>query len=131
MTTKEKYEKLRDLEMLSESDAELEKIHAELEQLADRDPEGFETAVLECAGKTLADAKVLKIKEQMVQISSMISMSYIAKHYFNKSKSWFSQRINEFDVNGKPAKFTPEELETLNFAIRDISEKLRMFRISC
>ncbi len=130
MTTKEQYEKLRDREIVSESDAEAEKIHAELEQLAESDPEGFEAAVLACAGQTLADAKALKIKEQMAQISSMISMSYIAKHYFNKSKSWFSQRVNEFDVNGKPAKFTQEELDTLNFAIRDISDKLGAFRIS-
>ena len=95
MTAREKFEKLKELDMDAKS-----------------------------------DAKELRIKEQLSQISEMISMSYIAKRYFSKSKSWLSQRINEFDVNGKPAKFLPEEVDTLNFAIKDISKKLDAVSIS-
>ena len=98
--------------------------------MANEDLDGFESAVVESARKTLSDIKELKIKEQITQISEMISMSYIAKNYFNKSKSWMSQRINELDVNGKPAKFTSEEVDILNFAIQDISTKLGTLRIS-
>jgi len=94
-------------------------------------PKGFEKAVMESAKKTLADTKELRIKEQLSQISEMVSMAYIARTYFKKSKSWLSQRINEFDVNGKPAKFQPEEVDTLNFAIKDISTKLGTVCISC
>ena len=129
--TKEKFENIKMCDINAKSDAEREKLHIELEKLSNEDPEGFENAVLESARKTLSDAKELKIKEQLSQISEMISMSYIAKMYFNKSKSWLSQRVNEFDVNGKPAKFLPEEIETLNFAIKDISSKLDTVRISC
>ena len=114
----------------AKSDSEREKLHVEFEKLINEDPDGFEKAVMESAKKTLADAKELKIKEQLSQVSEIISMAYIAKTYFNKSKSWLSQRINEFDVNGKPAKFMPEEIETLNFAIKDISAKLGTVRIS-
>lgn len=56
-------------------------------------------------------------------------MSYIAKNYFNKTKSWLSQRINGNDVNGKPARFTPEEIDTLNKAFSDLSQKLGAFRV--
>ena len=130
MTTKEKFDELKMRDINSKSDAEREKLHIELEKLANEDPDGFEKAVIESARKTLSDIKELKIREQITQISEMISMAYIAKTYFNKSKSWLSQRINELDVNGKPAKFLPEEIDTLNFAIQDISSKLGMVHIS-
>lgn len=130
MTTKEKFENLKMRDINAASDLERDIIHIELEKLADQDPEGFERAVMESARKTLADAKELKIKEQLAQVSEMISMSYIARRYFKRSKSWLSQRINELDVNGKPARFLPDEVETLNFAIKDISRKLDTARIS-
>jgi hypothetical protein len=43
------------------------------------------------ARSTLHKAKSLKIKEQMHEMSEIVSMSYIAKTYFNKTKSWLSQ----------------------------------------
>ena len=131
MTVKEKFENIKMRDINAKSDAERDKLHIELEKLASQDLESFEKAVMESARKTLSDVKELKIKEQFSQISEMISMTYIAKTYFNKSKSWMSQRINEFDVNGKPAKFLPEEIGTLNFAIKDISSKLGTVSISC
>jgi len=131
MTTRDKFEKLKELDINSKSKTQRAKINLELELLANRDPEGFESAVMASAQKTLEDAKALKVKEQLSQISDIVSMSYIAKNYFNKSKSWLSQRVNEFDVNGKPAKFTQEEISTLNFAFDDISKKIGSVRISC
>jgi len=130
MTTKEKFEELKMRDINAKSDIEREKLHVELEKLANEDPEGFEESVLVSAKKTLSDIKELKIKEQIKQISEMISMAYISKNYFNKSKSWMSQRINELEVNGKPAKFTSDEVERLNFAIQDISVRLGMVHIS-
>ena len=131
MTTQEKFEKLKELDINATLDSQRTQISAELEQLADSDPEGFEAAVMASARQTLEDAKALRVKEQLLNISDIISMSYIAKNYFNKSKSWLSQRVNEFDVNGKPAKFTTEEISTLNFAFDDISKKIGAVRISC
>ena len=131
MTTQEKFEKLKELDINATLDSQRTQISAELEQLADSDPKGFEAAVMASARQTLEDAKALRVKEQLLIISDIISMSYIAKNYFNKSKSWLSQRINEFDVNGKPAKFTQEEISTLNFAFDDISKKVGSVRISC
>lgn len=66
----------------------------------------------------------LEVKVQLLEISEIVSMSYIAKNYFHKTRQWLYKKINGSPVNGKPAKFTEEELETLNFAIQDISKKL-------
>ncbi len=66
----------------------------------------------------------LEIKMQLIEISEIVSMSYIAKNYFKKTRQWLYKKINGSPVNGKPAKFTDKELETLNYAIQDISKKL-------
>lgn len=58
---------------------------------------------------------------QLGEISDMVNLSYIAKKYFRKSRAWLSQRINGNNVNGKPCRFTPEELNTFNEALRDMS----------
>lgn len=68
--------------------------------------------------------KELDALEAVKSISSMISFKYIAETYFNKSKSWFSQRLNGNMVHGKPCTFSEEELETLRFALQDISKKI-------
>lgn len=130
MTTKEKFEELKELELKAKTNKELNRLHLEFEKLADSDPNGFEAAFMESAKKTLQAVKHLKIKEQMKDIEEIISMSFIAKTYFNKTKSWLSQRINELNVNGKPAQFTTEEINTLNEAFKDISKKIGSFSIS-
>lgn len=65
-----------------------------------------------------------KIKMQLLNISNIVSISYIAKEYFHKTRTWLYQRINGNKVNGKEARFTPEEINTLNFALQDISKKI-------
>ncbi len=72
---------------------------------------------------------ILTIKAQFAEISEVVNLSYIAKKYFNKSRAWLSQRINEHQVNGKPASFTEEEIKTLNFAFQDIGKKIGSFSI--
>jgi len=67
---------------------------------------------------------LLKIKAKLLEIEDIISYSYIAKKYFNKSNEWLYQRIRGYNVNGKPAKFSKKELDTLNFALQDISKKI-------
>lgn len=130
MTTEERFEQLKKRDMATKSEKGRAMLEAEFTQLADSDPEGFEAAVLASAKNTLQAAKQLKIKEQMGEISQIISMSYIAKNYFNKTKGWLSQRVNGNEVNGKPAQFTQEELEILNTAFADLSKKISLFRVS-
>ena len=72
----------------------------------------------------------MAIREQLQDVLPSISLAYIAKTYFNKTRAWLYQRINGLKVNGKPARFTPEEIETLNYALKDIGGKLSSIRIS-
>lgn len=64
------------------------------------------------------------LSQQLGEVSDMLSMSYVARAYFGKSRSWISQRLHGNNVNGKPVKFTPSELETLRGALKDMSELL-------
>jgi len=130
MTTKEKFEQLKEQELKAKTNKELDSIQLEFDNLATADPDGFEDAFIESAKQTLSAVKHLKIKEQIQEMQEIVSMSFIAKTYFNKTKSWMSQRINELNVNGKPAKFTTEEINTLNEAFKDISKRVGAFRIS-
>lgn len=65
-----------------------------------------------------------EIRRKLGKILNMVSMSYIASHYFGKSRAWLYQRINGNMINGKPAQFTKEELEELDRAIKDVSRQL-------
>jgi len=69
MTTREKFDELKMRDINAKSDIEREKLHIELEKLADEYPEDFEKAVIESARKTLSDIKELKIKKQIYQVS--------------------------------------------------------------
>lgn len=130
MTTREKFEELKKREMAAKSQKEIVTIDKEFELLAEKDPEGFEAAFIASAKQTLEDAKRLKMKEQLREVTQFVSMAYIAKHYFNKTKGWLSQRVNGNEVNGKPVAFTPDEINTLNEAFADLSRKLGSFRVS-
>lgn len=69
-------------------------------------------------------AEEIRVREKMEAILPMISVSYLAKHYFGRSSSWLYQRINGNRVHGKPAKFTVQELEKLRYALREISQNI-------
>lgn len=68
--------------------------------------------------------KMLEVKEQVKAVSEIVSLKYIAQNYFGKSAAWLSQRINGIPVRGKIYYLKDSELETLNYAIRDIGKKL-------
>ena len=72
----------------------------------------------------IQDAESLLVRAQLKEINEIISMSYIAKKYFNKNRTWIYQKINGNMKNGKAAKFTDLEIQTFNFALRDISHKI-------
>ena len=55
------------------------------------------------------------------EVAKVISLSYVAKKYFGKTRTWLYQRINGNIVNGKPARFTDKERIRLSEALQDIS----------
>lgn len=126
----EKVRALRNRNRIAETDKEREEIQRETEILMNEDPDAFAEAMVECMRETNRELDKLLIKDQLEEVSKVISISYLVKNYFKKTPQWFYQRLNENLVNGKPAKFTEEEIKTLNFALQDISKKIGSVSIS-
>ena len=75
-------------------------------------------------GDRMMEAESEHIRQQLGDVPDILSMSYIAKNYFGKSRTWLYQRINGNNVNGKPAYFTRSERKQLQDALHDIGKKL-------
>lgn len=90
----------------------------------------FVTERLQKIDETLDVVEEKAIKLQLQEVAEIVSLSYLAKKYFNKSRAWLYQRLNGNTVNGKPARFTQEELQTFNNALQDISKKIGSLSIS-
>lgn len=80
---------------------------------------------LKSTGKNLDRIeKEIDLKKQIEEVAEIISLSYVAKAYFGKTRNWLYQRINGNIVNGKKSKFTSEELRQFQKALKDISKKI-------
>jgi hypothetical protein len=74
-----------------------------------------------------ADALIreVSLKLELENVSGYVSMSYIAKRFFGKSRQWLNNRIKGNLVNGMPARFSKEELSSLSFALLKLSGEIR------
>lgn len=114
------------------SDAERELIDKETEaffaSLSENEKKDVNEAVNEDfknIHKEISEIKqILDIREKLAPVLPIISVSYLARNYFHKTPQWFYHRMNGNKINGKTAQFSPKEIETLNFAIRDITKQL-------
>lgn len=66
-----------------------------------------------------------KVRSALRDIDLNISWGHIARDYFQKSVSWFYQRLNEVDGHGNPCEFSTEEKEQLRGALVDLSDRIR------
>ncbi|WP_172918080.1 DUF5053 domain-containing protein [Capnocytophaga canis] len=121
---KTKIQALKQQYVKAKTEAEREQINAQISQLASENEQEFVEAMKYSIEDTLEKAKELSVKVRLNEVLPILPLSYIAEHYFQKSKSWFYQRLNGNIVNGSPAQFTQEEIKTLNFALQDLSKKL-------
>ena len=71
----------------------------------------------------------LTIRERLGPVLPYLSVSKLSKDYFNKSSSWFYQRLNGNKIHGKVCRFTDKELETLDMALKDISQRLSSLQL--
>lgn len=110
------------------TDAEKEQVDREMQELMNQDPDAWALAMVESAKQTAQRAEEtaerLRIREQLEDVLAILPLSYIAEHYFKKSRQWLYQKINGNIVNGKPAQFTQEEIKILNTAFQDLSKKI-------
>ena len=126
----DKISQLKEQYRAAKTQADFDKIEREMDILATQDNEAFSEAMVSLAHETAKEAATLAVRQQLEKILPMISMAYIAKTYFGKSKEWLYQRINGNTVNGKPAMFTAEELARLNEALQNMGTLLLGTRVS-
>ena len=127
---KNKIKALAERNRLAKNDEKRAAVAAEMNALRQENEQAF-TEALEGLIKTTADeVQEQRMAERLGEITDMVSMAYIAKTYFKKSRSWLAHKLNGNIVNGKPSQFTDEELNTLRFALNDMSDKLNSMSIA-
>jgi hypothetical protein len=87
--------------------------------------DAFHDSALEAVQHAKKFCNEVTVRMKLEDILHVISMTYIARVYFNKSKSWFSQKLNGNIKSGKVTSFTEDELKILSSALIDISEKIK------
>lgn len=81
-------------------------------------------------------AKVDAVKDRVLrdemsdEMYKLLPMKYIANHYFSKSVSWLSQRLNGTKVRGKSYSLNEEQKSIFNNAMADLSKKFGSFRLA-
>lgn len=100
-----------------------------LQSLSPEDKKAFVTAFQNGAKQSVNKAqeiiKVVEVRQKLNRVLDFASMSYIAKNYFGKTRQWLYQRVNGNIVNGKPADFTPDELNTLSVALSELGDIMK------
>lgn len=78
-------------------------------------------------GTTMTIPKLGAVGQALDDIFDDINWSDIANNYFDRSSSWIYNKLYERDTNknGKPNKFTDEEIEILKGALIDTADRLR------
>lgn len=113
----------------AKTESERECVRAEMRAACADDPKAVGEVMSLQLDETIAKAKSMTTREKLAPILPAISMAYIAKNYFGKSRSWLCQRINGLAVNGKEARFTESEKATLDHALKDIAGSLLNVRL--
>lgn len=73
-----------------------------------------------------ATAQKKSVKNALSDILLSVKWAHISTHYFGKSRSWFSQRLNGYDGNNSETDFTEKEKETLKYALNDLADRIRI-----
>ena len=127
---KDEINKLKEAFRNAKTESEKAEIDRKIKELIGRNPDEFANAMVETAKVTAEKAETLAIKIKMEEVLPAISTAYIAKKYFNRTGAWLYQRINGNIVNGKNAEFSRQELNTMKFALQDLSHKLNSLSVS-
>ena len=124
--TKEEYLNMMDAIVASDNAEEKSRLFNELLEFAENGGEEFREAYKEGLERSLLKGNEILLRQNLEFIIKIMNLTYIAKEYFGKSHSWLSQRINGNIVNGKPAKFTAEELKIFQDALADICHRINL-----
>lgn len=66
-----------------------------------------------------------EVNTKLSEIRLDVVWGRLVNRYFGKSASWFYNKFNGIDGNGKPAEFTAEEKLQLKGALCDLADRIR------
>ena len=121
MATKKEMDDLKRRFISAETEEERNEIGKEISAAIEQNAEEVAAITLSQIKETNERAQDELVRNRLKSVLPAISLSYIAKTYFNKSRN---------TVNGMQAKFSQEELRTLDYALKDLSAKLAEIRVS-
>jgi hypothetical protein len=106
-----------------------EKLKREFASLPENEKKEVQRIFLESQNGVIQEAQEalteLKLQKELEQVSQYVSMSYIAKKSFGKSRQWLNNRIKGNHVNGKPAAFTRDELNQFSVALAQLGDEIK------
>jgi len=117
-------ERLKERFRAAKTKEEFESIDVEMSILSEN-AEEFAENMLESIRDTNMEVKDILLRKKLEDVLPAISVAHLAKIYFQKTPQWFYQRLNGNVVNGNVASFTKDELNTLAYALSDISNKIQ------
>jgi len=106
-----------------------ERLKNDFSQLPENEKKEVQRIFLENQNAVIEEGKEaieeLKLKTELERVSEFISMSYVSRKFFGKSRQWLNNRIKGNLVNGKPAIFTRNELNLFSTALNQLSSEIK------
>ncbi|MDR2232891.1 MAG: DUF5053 domain-containing protein [Tannerella sp.] len=122
---------ISDYHSASESQRNLirEKLGNDFQQLSDEEKKEVQRVFIESQHELIEEGKAvieeLKLKTELEKVSRFVSMSFISRNFFGKSRQWLNNRVKGNMVNGKPAAFTRNELTVLSDALNQLAGEMK------
>ena len=104
--------------------ARMDEIVAELQPYADDEEVRKVLTEFVQAGLEEVNEEIVTLKQQYGDTYELLPLSYIAQHYFGKSRAWLYQRLNGYKVRGKVYRLNESEKQTFNRAIREVAQRI-------
>jgi hypothetical protein len=106
-----------------------ERLKNDFSLLSDNEKKEVQRTFLESQDTVIREGKEaigeLKLYAELERVSKFVSMSYIARNFFGKSRQWLNNRIKGNRVNGKSAAFTSNELKQFAEALNQLGEEIK------
>lgn len=83
----------------------------------------FDDFVNKGVGQIADDLENIRLQLEMDEYK-LLPLSYIATHYFGKSRAWLYQRLNGLKVRGHRYTLNEDQRATFNAAVQDISRRI-------
>jgi hypothetical protein len=108
---------------------ELEQLLEKADLLSDEQKAQFKPLLDSRAQNALSRATKMvdgvKLALEMEPVTDYISVAYLSRRFFGKSRSWLHNRLKGYKNNGKPDTLSGDEINTLKKALFTISDEIK------